>query len=596
MKNLKLGIKIMGTIGLILLMMIISSGFGIIKIGSIGTEIKGIAQKDLPLTNAISEIAADQLEQAVRLERVLRFGEIVGSKDVAKKKLQSAEAEIQKYDKLVDEAINKAEKLAADAAKSINSDKVRKEVDMVNEKLKAIRSKYSGYEQHIQEMLSLINQGKIRDAEKQAQVLEKEKNILDQEIEQFMNKIETFTEDSTLKAEHDEKSGVTVMSILGISSLIFGLFLGFFITRSITRSAAKIVAAVSSIAAGDLNTKIDIEQKDEIGALAKAMKEMILKLRKVLAEVKIATENVAAGSKQMSSSSEELSQGVTEQAASVQEASSSMEEMAANIKQNSDNATQTEKISIKASEDAKEGGKVVSETVSAMKEIAEKISIIEEIARQTDLLALNAAIEAARAGEHGKGFAVVASEVRKLAERSQKAAGDIIRLSGTSVEISEKAGKMLSMLVPDIQKTAELVQEIAAASDEQTTGAEQINIAIQQLDQVIQQNASFSEELASTAEELASQAENLQEAIAFFKVDSMETSAVMHTRHATLGPKKVIHPTHLITAHAADTKGETHTSKANNGGKPQEGSDGVELHMGNGGEKYGDQDSEFERF
>ena len=165
MKNLRLGIKIMGTIGFILVMMIVSSGFGIIKIGSIGNEIKGIAQKDLPLTNAISEIAADQLEQSVRLERVLRFGEIVGSKDVAKKKLKSAETELGEYDKLVDDAINKAEKLAEDAAKSISSEKVRKEIDIVNEKLKAIRSKYSGYEQHIQEMLSLINQGKIHEIE-----------------------------------------------------------------------------------------------------------------------------------------------------------------------------------------------------------------------------------------------------------------------------------------------------------------------------------------------------------------------------------------------------------------------------------------------
>jgi methyl-accepting chemotaxis protein len=596
MKNLKLGIKIMGTIGFILVMMIISSVFGIIKMGSIGTEIKGIAQKDLPLTNAISEIAANQLEQAIRLERVLRFGEIIGSKDAAKKKLQSAEIEIEEYDKLVDDAINKAEKLGEDAAKSNNSDKIRKEVDIVNEKLKAIRSKYSGYEQHIQGMLSSINQGKIHEAEKQAEVLEKEKNMLDQEIEQFMNKIETFTENSTLKAEHDEKSGVAVMSVIGISSLLSGLLLGFFITRSITQSAAKIVKAVSSIAAGDLNTEIDIEQKDEIGALAKAMKEMILRLRKVLADIKIAADNVAAGSQQMSSSSEELSQGVTEQAASVQEASSSMEQMAANIKQNSDNATQTEKISIKASDDAKEGGRVVSETVSAMKEIAEKISIIEEIARQTDLLALNAAIEAARAGDHGKGFAVVASEVRKLAERSQTAAGDIIRLSGTSVDISEKAGEMLSMLVPDIQKTAELVQEISAASDEQNTGSEQINIAIQQLDQVIQQNASFSEELASTAEELASQAESLQEAVAFFKVDGMETSTAAHAKRMTSAAKNVIHPTHLITAHAADTKSKTETSKDNNGKMPQEGSDGVVLRMENGETKNYNQDSEFERF
>jgi methyl-accepting chemotaxis protein len=197
-----------------------------------------------------------------------------------------------------------------------------------------------------------------------------------------------------------------------------------------------------------------------------------------------------------------------------------MEQMAANIRQNADNANQTEKISREAAEDAKESGVAVVGAVDAMKQIAEKINIIEEIARQTNLLALNAAIEAARAGEHGKGFAVVAAEVRKLAERSQEAAGDITELAGSSVDVAEKAGAMLNSLVPKIQQTAELVQEISASSNEMNTGAEQINAAIQQLDTVTQQNASASEEMASTSEELSSQALHLQDTIAFFNVDS----------------------------------------------------------------------------
>jgi methyl-accepting chemotaxis protein len=198
-----------------------------------------------------------------------------------------------------------------------------------------------------------------------------------------------------------------------------------------------------------------------------------------------------------------------------------MEEMASSIQQNADNAKQTDKIASKAAQDTKSGGEAVVQTVAAMKEIAEKINIIEEIARKTDLLALNAAVEAARAGEHGKGFAVVASEVRKLAERSQTAAAEISRLTTDGVEVAESAGELLAKLVPDIRKTAELVQEISAASAEQNTGASQINKAIQQLDQVIQQNASASEEMASTAEELSSQAEVLQSTVSFFKVDGM---------------------------------------------------------------------------
>jgi methyl-accepting chemotaxis protein len=259
--------------------------------------------------------------------------------------------------------------------------------------------------------------------------------------------------------------------------------------------------------------------------------------------------------------------------------------MNATIKQNADNAAQTEKIALKSATDATESGKAVSETVGAMKDIAAKISIIEEIARQTNLLALNAAIEAARAGEHGKGFAVVASEVRKLAERSQTAAGEISHLSASSVEVAEKAGEMLARLVPDIQKTAELVQEITAASKEQTTGADQINSAIQQLNQVIQQNAGAAEEMSSTAEELSSQAEQLQSTISFFKVDTLETG-----RKAVAPIAKHPAPAHKL--HVA------HLAPKNQFAAPIARHSGVALNLGHETMKgNGDsRDAEFEKF
>ncbi|HYA40787.1 MAG TPA: methyl-accepting chemotaxis protein, partial [Syntrophobacteraceae bacterium] len=279
----------------------------------------------------------------------------------------------------------------------------------------------------------------------------------------------------------------------------------------------EVTATAEEIASGNLTVKV--KERSGEDKLMKAMAAMITGLTEVVSNIQSVAQQVMTGSQELSSSSEQLSQGATEQSASVEEVSSSMEQMAANIKQNSDNAQQTEKIAIKAAQDGSESGKAVAATVGAMKEIAGKISIIEEIARQTNLLALNAAIEAARAGEHGKGFAVVASEVRKLAERSQTAAGEINKLSATSVQIAEKAGEMLAKIVPDIQRTADLVQEITAASNEQSSGAGQINRAIQQLDQVVQQNAAASEEMASTSNELLSQAEQLQNTIAFFKID-----------------------------------------------------------------------------
>jgi methyl-accepting chemotaxis protein len=273
--------------------------------------------------------------------------------------------------------------------------------------------------------------------------------------------------------------------------------------------------AAEEIAQGNLT--VTVRERSAQDKLMQALIAMVAGLTRTVSDIRSIAGEVSSASQSISAASVQVSNGASAQAASAEEASSSMEEMVSNIKQNADNAQQTDKIATKSAKDAQESGKCVLEAVSAMKEIASKISIIEEIARQTNLLALNAAIEAARAGEHGKGFAVVAAEVRKLAERSQKAAGEINHLSGTTVKVSEKAGEMLEKLVPDIQKTAELVQEITAASKEQDTGSEQINKALQQLEKVIQQNATASEEMASTTEELTGQSDQLMSALGFFR-------------------------------------------------------------------------------
>lgn len=290
------------------------------------------------------------------------------------------------------------------------------------------------------------------------------------------------------------------------------------IARLSTAPVIESISLAESLAHGDLTKVIKVDQKDEVGRLAAALKRMSDQLRQVIGEVSASTENVASGGEELAASSHSLAEGATEQAASVEEVSSSMEEMASNIQGNAQNAVHTEQIASRAAVNAQESGKAVAQAVTAMTDIAEKISVIEEIARQTNLLALNAAIEAARAGEHGKGFAVVAAEVRKLAERSGVAAAEISELSSSTVGVAKKAGGMLEELVPDIQQTASLIQEIATASNEQNAGVDQINAAIQQLDRVIQQNASSSEEVASTSEALSQEGARLQQVISFFKL------------------------------------------------------------------------------
>lgn len=287
-----------------------------------------------------------------------------------------------------------------------------------------------------------------------------------------------------------------------------------------TKNAAEETSRVlKSLSEGDLTQKYEVKTTGDLRVMGDSLNKTIDTLNHLISTVVTNASNIAAASIQMSSASNQLSEGATNQASSVEEISSSMEEMTANIQQNTSNSRQTEKISIKAAVDIVESKESVLDTVETMKIIASKISIIGEISRQTNLLALNAAVEAARAGEHGRGFAVVAAEVRKLAERSQLAATEINEVSNQSVDIAQRSGGMLTKVVPDIQKTSDLVKEITASSIEQSFGAEQINSAIQNLNNVVQENAATAEQMAAGAEELNAQAEKLQSVISFFKIN-----------------------------------------------------------------------------
>lgn len=296
---------------------------------------------------------------------------------------------------------------------------------------------------------------------------------------------------------------------------------------------ANIVEVAETMAKGDLRQDITVDLKGSLDNLKGHLNHMIRNISDVVREVATASTEVASGSRNVHTSASEIAEGATEQAASVEETSASMDEMSANIQSNAGNAQQTGNIAAQSAQNAKASGEAVTQTVQAMKKIADKIEIIQEISEQTNLLALNAAIEAARAGDHGKGFAVVADEVRKLAERSQKAAAEINAISTSSVDIAEQAGTMLAQLVPDIQKTSELVHEIQSASQEQSQGAGQINQSIQQLSLVIGRNAESAEQMGSMASTLAEQSDKMQQTMDFFKIRE-QVEAALETTHGPM--------------------------------------------------------------
>ncbi len=523
---LKVKTQILLLVSIILVLMATMALVAVIAMTRIGQELVEIAEEDMPLIGKITEITEHQLEQAIWFERGLRHGE----KDEHPHQKDLFHQSINHFEDLskqVDKELVEGEQIVQHAIKNASSEQSVKEFEKVFSQIKQIESGHRDYHDHATDIFEKLKQGKVAEALKLSSKIEAAEEKLNHKLKLFLKEIEKFTEESLLHAEKEEYRTIYILTILLICSIVIGMVASFVFVRRIMAQLggepAEVSKVANDIAGGDLT--LDTESlADRIG-LYGSMVKMVGNLQQVVANIESSASNVAAGSEQISSTAQQLSQGAAEQASSVEETSSSIEQINVAIQQNSDNARQTEQIAFQASKDAEESGGAVSKTVEAMKEIASKISIIEEIARQTNLLALNAAIEAARAGDHGKGFAVVAAEVRKLAERSQKAAGEISKLSLSSVEVADKAGEQLLKLVPDIQKTAELVQEISAANSEQSAGIDQISKAVQQLDVVVQQNASITEELASTSEELAAQGQHLTQTINHFTLDERKGTA-----------------------------------------------------------------------
>ena len=511
-----------------------------IKLSGLGEEIVAITEQDIPLNEIITQITVHQLEQAITFERILRFGGEKKTNVAAKEHFRQAIHAFEELSKNVNEELQEGTKLGTQAIGNAHTEEDKKAFTHVVGLLKDIEVKHTSYEAQALKLFAEIAQGNLDNVHAMAEKIEAAEDELDNELKLLLDEIIQFTQQAANKALEDERAAAMLLLILSVIALVVGVLIAYWITRSIMKQLgadpAEVRVLAETIASGDLTMDLSaVDEKKRVGVYA-AMINMQQKLIEVVQQIQGNSEQISSAATQVSATASSLSEATSEQAASVEETSASVEQMGASINQNSENAQITDKIASESATAAAEGGEAVEGTVKAMTQIAEKISIIEDIAYQTNMLALNAAIEAARAGEHGKGFAVVAAEVRKLAERSQVAASEISTLTSDSVKVAEKAGILLEKMVPDITRTAELVQEISAASEEQSSGVGQINSAMQQLDKVTQQNAAGSEELAATAEEMQAQSENLQQVITFFRLAADSAEKSVHTPVSSFKP------------------------------------------------------------
>lgn len=503
-KNLKIGVRLGIGFGLVVVLLVVIGTLGILRVGDLYGNIKMLVSDLYPQTVIVNTFARHVNEDARAIRNIL----LLDSAEERAVQKARIDANRPKYT----EWLGQLEKtVRSDAGKAALKELIDTRIEFVKARDKALDLAMAGQRNEaIALLFSDVRRTQLAYFGEFDQMIESQ-NVLMNEVGQ--------------EAEALAGSTRTLILVMLIGAVLIAVGFAWFVTRSITRPVSEAAAAAQELSEGNLTVKVNADSKDEVGMLMGSMQAMVTKLSSIISEVNTASDALNNAAGQVSATAQSLSQSSSEQAASVEETTASVEEMTASITQNTENAKVTDGMATSAAQQAQDGGVAVKETVEAMKQIADKIRIIDDIAYQTNLLALNAAIEAARAGEHGKGFAVVAAEVRKLAERSQVAAQEIGQVASSSVKLAEKAGHLLDEMVPSIKKTSDLVQEISAASQEQSAGVGQINGAMGQLNKATQQNASASEQLAATAEEMGGQAAQLQELMGFFRLDTATPKA-----------------------------------------------------------------------
>ena len=560
LNNITLKIKLYALAGILIAFMILSTMVSIVKMSNIGDEIAAVAEQDIPLTEAVTKVTINQLEQAINFERFLRFGQEMQSDTNSLPHYKEAVAKFNKYSHVINSAIKTGEKIAHEAIQTAHTEEDKKEFKHVESILIKVEKEHESYEKHAHEVITELEKGNIHHAHELAAKTEAEEEKIDHELQALLVKLEKFTAEATLQAAHDEQSALRLLIIIAVISMLVGGGMAFLIIRSLIKSIRSAVKVADIISSGDLAQDIEVTGNDEMGQLLGALSTMRNNLYNMVTQMVDSSSQLAAASEELAAVSEETNQNIHNQQSEVEQAATAINEMTATIQEVARNAASTSETARSTNTATVDGQNVVTLTVSSINQLSSEIEnasavihqleshsediggvldVIKNIAEQTNLLALNAAIEAARAGEQGRGFAVVADEVRTLASRTQESTQEIESMieklqSGSrqavhamessskqavlSVEQANSAGDALQTITESVSLISDMSTQIATAAEEQSTVADEINRNITSVSDLGNQTAAGANETTASSEELVRLAVGLQELIAQFKV------------------------------------------------------------------------------